>query len=225
MISHEHRCIFIHQRKVAGAAIIGAFGLKGSDPAWHAFNDGVRTPAKSGLWSDKERDYPDYFVFTAVRNPWDRFVSAWKYCASTRARSLEDVLRNPPRRGRSPEEDHDYRHLMRPQVDILRDPSGALVSDFVIRYEALQRDFDEVCNRIGKPGVRLPMTNRTRHRHYSTYYDSRSRSMVAELFRDDIEVFDYRFEDGVGRARSSLLSRVGGLAGSARRRLAEKLRT
>ena len=24
-------------------------------------------------------DYPDYFVFSFVRNPYDRFVSAWKW--------------------------------------------------------------------------------------------------------------------------------------------------
>ncbi len=43
MISHKYRCIFIHQRKTAGSAIITSFGINLEQPEWHTFNEGVRT--------------------------------------------------------------------------------------------------------------------------------------------------------------------------------------
>jgi hypothetical protein len=41
MISHRHRCIFVHQRKCAGTSILRAFGLGPEHPDWHVANDGV----------------------------------------------------------------------------------------------------------------------------------------------------------------------------------------
>jgi hypothetical protein len=135
MISHEHRCIFIHQRKCAGTSIIKAFGIETpDDPRWHFMNDGVLSA-----------DYyarPDYFRFSVVRNPWDRFVSGWLYCASTRDAPLRSLLRNLPKI------ENDYRHITRLQRDILFDHSGYLVVEKLMRYEILQEDFDHVCRLV-----------------------------------------------------------------------------
>ena len=60
MISHPHRCIFLHQRKCAGTAIKEAFGLRNEDADWHAYNDGVLDPA----FAQRPRDY---LVFSIVR--------------------------------------------------------------------------------------------------------------------------------------------------------------
>ena len=137
MISRQHECIFIHQRKCAGMAVMKTFGLLPDNPDYHFMNDGVLSP-------DYPRRPAGYFVFSVVRNPWDRFVSGWKYCASTRSRPLRDVLLDLPREG------HDYRHLTRPQVDILFDAQGRCVADFLMRYESLQQDFDTVCDRLAR---------------------------------------------------------------------------
>ncbi len=96
-----------------------------------------------------------YFRFSAIRNPWDRFISGWKYCTTTRHRSLHDVLANLPREG------HDYRHLTRPQHAILYDENGRLIVEYIIRFESLQ-DFDRVCDTIRKP--RRVRERRSHHR-------------------------------------------------------------
>lgn len=197
MILHENKCIFIHQRKVAGLAIMAAFGIARTNPDKNIFNDGFLSPRQSKLWHEKARDFPDYFVFTAVRNPWDRFISAWKYCLTTRERSLNDVLQNPPELGKNKQEDHDYRHLIRPQVDSIRETSGNFITDYIIRFEALQEGFDEVCDLIGRPRARLLILNATNHRPYASYYDAETRGIVAEMFKDDIESFGYTFENTV----------------------------
>ena len=181
MISHRYRCIFVHDRKAAGISIMSAFGLDHADREWHLYNEGVLAPE----WFVR----PDYFIFTIVRNPFDRLISAWRYLPATRDRPLIDVLTNPPTRGR------DYRHLTRPQVAILRDPrSGALVTDAVIRLEDLQAGFDQVCDRIGKPRCVLPHLNKTRReRDYRSYFDQRTRQMAELVFKDDLEALNYSF--------------------------------
>ncbi|TGG95239.1 hypothetical protein E4656_02120 [Natronospirillum operosum] len=87
MLSHRHRCIFIHIRKSAGTSIKHLFADASKD-----FDDGVLDPH----WPPTQPPVSDYYRFTVVRNPWDRFVSGWKYLTSTRRLSLHDVLRNLP---------------------------------------------------------------------------------------------------------------------------------
>jgi hypothetical protein len=92
MISHADRCIFVHQRKSAGTSVKALFpDATGEDRG--RFNDGVLSPG----WDPDDPLVRDYFKFTVVRNPWDRFVSGWKYLKSTRGMSLVDVLENLPR--------------------------------------------------------------------------------------------------------------------------------
>jgi len=88
MYSRQHSCIFVHQRKAAGSSIKTLF----SD-AVGTFNDGVLDP----LWRAGDPRVNTSFRFTVVRNPWDRFISAWKYLNSTRNRDVKDVLLNLPR--------------------------------------------------------------------------------------------------------------------------------
>lgn len=182
MLDHSSKSIFIHQRKTGGMAVIGAFGLTPSTPEWHAYNNGVLDPA----WSSRPAEY---FVFSTVRNPFDRLISSWKYLESTKNRDLLDVLLNPPQEGA------DYRHLTRPQVAILQDAAGNLIPNFLMRFERLGDDFDIVCDKIGKPRTALRKVNvgSSRERHYRPYFNTDTRHLAETLFRDDLEQFGYDF--------------------------------
>ena len=180
MISRQHRCIFIHQRKCAGMAVIATFGLRPDNPDYHYMNDGVLSP-------EYARRPADHFIFSVVRNPWDRFVSGWKYCASTRNRTLRDVLLDLPRTG------HDYRHLTRLQVDILFDAQGRPATDFLMRYESIQQDFDTVCDRLGKSRVKLPWINVGLRQEYRRYFDEESKALFEQQFAGDMAAFNYSY--------------------------------
>lgn len=180
MISHRHRVIFIHQRKCAGTAIIRAFGLDLSQPEWHLHNDGLQSP-------EFESRPADYRVFAVVRNPWDRFVSGWKYCASTRRRSIRDVLLDLPGEG------HDWRHLTRPQHATILRQDGTLAVDDLLRFEHLAEDFAAFLDRQGIPPLRLEMHNRGRRNHYRSYFDAETRALFEERFRRDIEWLGYSY--------------------------------
>jgi hypothetical protein len=180
MISDKYKCIFIHQRKCAGCSIIHTFGLDQAEPEWHFMNEGVLSP-------EYESAPAGYFRFSVVRNPWDRFISGWKYLPATRDRSLRDLLANLPIDGA------EYRHLTRPQHAILYDENGRLIVDYIIRFESLQRDFDEVCKMIGKPRRKLPHVNQGNRGHYSDYFDEESRRMFLRHFGRDVELFGYEY--------------------------------
>ncbi len=92
MISHKYRCIFVHQRKSAGTSVKALFE-DATGPDRGRFNAGLLSPD----WDPTAPPVRDYYTFTVIRNPWDRFVSGWRYCKSTRRRSLIDVIENLPR--------------------------------------------------------------------------------------------------------------------------------
>jgi len=185
MICHKYKTLFIHQRKCAGTSIISSFGLSPRDTEWHLFNNGSQDIdfSTGGAFS---RLYGDYHIASIVRNPWDRFVSAWKYLPATRNRTIHDVLLNLPSEG------HDYRHITRPQAAILID-QGKPIYDSLMRYESLQADYETYCDIIGKPRVTLPHANRTSRLSYEKYFDARAKSLFYERFSIDIDFFGYQY--------------------------------
>jgi hypothetical protein len=185
VISHAHRLIYIHQRKTAGVSMMAAMGMTPADSDWHLYNNGVLAPG----WAERTEAERGYFVFSTVRNPFDRLVSGWKYLKSTRERTLIDVLRAPPLEG------VDYRHLTRPQIAILRDPaSGTLVTHALLRYETLQADFNALCDRLGLPRRDMPLKNAgVRERDYRSYFDAETRQLAEAMFAEDLAAFGYGF--------------------------------
>ena len=197
MISHEYQCIFLHQRKCAGTSICCAFGVGWSlgSHDWNFMDGGVKSPEDS--------EFPSYFRFSIVRNPYDRFVSGWKYCDGTKDRPLLDVLKNLPRNDldATPENDlngsrvHDYVHVSRPQHDILFYEDGVMGVDFVMRFENLQADFDTVCQIVGKPKMILPHITKTDRLPYRHYFDGEpeAKRLLEEHFKRDFELFGYGY--------------------------------
>lgn len=180
MISHRWRCIFIHQRKCAGSSIISSFGFTTKNPEWHFMNDGILSPE----YGDRPRGY---LTFAVVRNPWDRFVSGWKYCECSRRLPLLEALQHLPQEG------HDYRHLTRPQHATICLPDGTLAVDRLLRFESLQQDFDALCAELGRPARRLPRVNVGQRGAYGDYFDAEAKRLFWPLFGRDAELFGYSF--------------------------------
>ena len=78
MISHRHRCIYVKVPKCASTSVLEWFAAHGGGrpsfrPAWHGGAMSQRLPGTARAMNL----YPDYFTFTFLRNPWERFVSLW----------------------------------------------------------------------------------------------------------------------------------------------------
>ncbi len=186
MISHQHKCIFIHTPKTGGTSLIDAFGMSfNNDIDSHFLNMGLYGNRYD--WDNYRSNYKNYYTFSVIRNPWDRFVSGWKYCNSTKNRSLLDVLQNLPNRCNW----HDWLHLTVSQYNMLYS-EGKCVVNKLVRFENLQSDFDNICDDISMPRRKLKHLNTTIRKHYKEYFTTQEHlDLFYKLFEDDIEHFKY----------------------------------
>src|SRR5689334_4209923 len=108
MISHRHRCLFIHIPKVAGQSIEEVFirlhnlTWKTRAPLLLRRNDQpeLGPPRLAHLKAiDYVRycyvtpqEFNSYFKFSFIRNPWDRMVSFYKYLGKPQQQSFKEFL-------------------------------------------------------------------------------------------------------------------------------------
>ena len=204
IISHKHRFIFFAVPRTATHALrqalrpcLGAddweqqalFGKQSIPvPGIAAIGHGhvsfqqLKDNLPAQTWSS-------YLKFGFVRNPFDRFVSTCFFLnrrnpdfAGNEVKFMRWAIGNERFRGRV---------LARPQYRLLTDENGALMMDYVGRYESLQESFDEICLRIGIAPSELGRRNESRHRRYACYYDASLQQAVADWYRKDFELFGY----------------------------------
>lgn len=187
MISHNHKCIFIHIPKAAGTSLIRVL----SDPPKTDKTDQLVLPfepdenkfdpppphlraydyVKYGLITKELFD--SYFKFAFVRNPWDRIVSEYKYRMHAHRYSFKKYLfEHFPR----PSWSDEYCHVI-PQYDFLHNEHGNMLVDFVGRFENLQKDFSYVCDKLNIETKTLP------HRNISTSIFNRRDNNLIQILR------------------------------------------
>jgi hypothetical protein len=214
IVSRGRKYIFVHIPKTGGTAMTLALEdramkddiLIGDTPKAQKRRKrlkGVKVAGKlwkhstladiDGLVSADELD--DMFVFTMVRNPWDRMVSYYHWLREqdfdhtavllARTLSFERFVMHPQTQGSvkaSP-----YGHY-------LRDAGGRDRTGAAIRLENLADDLAPVEAHLGFKLGDIPHVNASaRHRDYRGYYTDETAEIVAEICQDDIARFGYAF--------------------------------
>jgi hypothetical protein len=204
MISHLHRCIFIHVPKTAGKSILTLFGLPELGVNYKGELTHLEDPydhIPSMRYAPRPY-FGEYFKFAFVRNPWDRLVSAFHYLNAGGANPQDLQFREQYLSAyggdfRSFVQDLPQflkaKHFM-PQSRLVCDEDGRVLLDFVGRFEALDEGVALIAERTGLRGAAVPHTNASRHGRYTDYYDAATRQRVAEVYARDIRVFGYEFE-------------------------------
>ena len=210
MISHTHRAIFIHVPKSGGTSVNNCLRKLGFDrteyhTATDGSNDDITGAYKNGTAWRVERGltdvWQDYFKFAFVRNPWDKMVSCWKNRAK-KYKSFAEFL------GEYPYDDTNHNLIWHtlPQLTHLSDLNGDIMVDYIGKFEDLQQDFDNALTELNLPSNKLPKLNSSDHLHYSSYYETSEQvDFVYKLYKKEIDMFKYEFEDARGKSYRSKL--------------------
>jgi hypothetical protein len=176
MISHQHRCIFIHIPKNAGQSIEHVF-LKWAGLTWKTRaplllrpnDDPAQGPPRLAHLKAGEyvrcghlqpQQFNSYFKFSFVRNPWDRMASFYKYLGSPERQTFKEFLT-----GQFQGELWVSKYwFVGPQHEYVCDPQDRLMVDFLGRFETLQKDFNFVCEKLGVPPTPVPHVNKSKLR-------------------------------------------------------------
>lgn len=226
MISHHHRCIFIHIPKCAGTSfeellghLDGHNGRSGQDhrsvrmiqQPWlspRILRNGENTKDAlrrcrhhfrhaanpNNRLSVDRHQFSAYFKFTVVRNPWLRAYSWYRNAMrdpiQQRNYGIDPALSFPQFMQR-----FVGRGFLRPQTYWLQDFSGAIPMDYIARFETLQDDFASISARLGIAGAAaLPHRIQGQHDDHRRHFDTATVELIARHYREEIELFGYRFE-------------------------------
>ena len=214
LISRTHQFIFVHVPKVAGssirhalrpwavpeqqrpavARILRRMGLRKQMPETSYLarlsleHHSIARMIRHALPDEFGR----YFTFAFVRNPWDWHVSYYTYV--TNLSVPEDDWHIQIRAAGSftkyVEEIAPHHNFQ--QKAFVVDENGQCMVDYIGRYETLDHDFLDICQRLSIPAV-LPRSNESRHRVYREYYDEATRRALEPTVKADCEYFCYTF--------------------------------
>ena len=122
---------------------------------------------------DINQDINSYFIFTVVRNPWDRYVSYMLY----NNESLEKTIKT-----RYPQSHY-----------ILNNDSLAV--DQLAEFSNLQEEVNIFCDKVNINRVTLPHLNKSKREDYKTYYTEDLIELVREKESKIIDLMGYTYDE------------------------------
>jgi hypothetical protein len=200
IVDRKRGYIFVHVPKTGGQSISKALGGKTG-----------AIPTHTPLFSIEKGDC---FAFGFIRNPWDRMVSLYSFLCQKQFKNTDNFKKEKVRGAgfkRWLMEDEfymkeDYQlpigeswvvggHGEFPPMQRRSQLWWLKGCDYIGRFESLSSGYHEVCKQIGMSNGNLSHINKTKHAHYSRFYDSETIDFIAKHFQPEIELFGYSFED------------------------------
>lgn len=206
----QYHSIFVHIPKAAGVSICKT--LFGNLCGGH-------TPITKYQIIFSKEDFDSYYKFTFVRNPWDRAFSAYTFLknggmtdgdkrwADTHLTTYND-FDEFIKKGLIKPSIHLSTHF-KPQYKYLCLPyNQKLFVDFIGYFENIQNDFQIIKSKLSlNSDLELEHQNKTRTHQldYKDFYSRETRDIVAEIYRTDIDLLGYNFDNS--SLKSQLSSR------------------
>lgn len=141
--------------------------------------------------------YKDYEKITIVRNPISKTISAWKYCQSTRGKSLIECLNDPPSNCISPSTwysdwmvNHDWVHFTRSQTDGLI-YKGKKQYDKLFKLE----EYNKIIQYLNKRfDINLKIFHINRNCNSKTEITQEEKDKIYQMYEDDFINFGYSLQ-------------------------------
>lgn len=213
IISHGRKFIFVHIPKTGGTSLALALEGKamkddvliGDTPKAKKRRKRLKDVQVSGrLWKHSklvdvyglvdQAQMEDYFIFTLVRNPWDRMVSYYHWLQDqsfehphvTLAKSVEfSAFLNDGLTQAMMSNDGAARYVS--------DRNGVDRCDLYLRLEHLAQDVEVLEDALGVRLGMMPHANKSTRDAYQGYYSKEDQALVGSVFAPDIARFDYTF--------------------------------
>ena len=184
-----HKFLYFVNRKAASQSILRTV-LKSRKIYWDY---------KSDLDREQVIEYCeryDPYIFTIVRNPWDRVVSSYSFLAQNGSK-YHKVLR----KGMSfPQFVKKVIYKKGPTFDVHIEYQHTSAfcgnerfADFVGKLESIDVWWADLSEAIGNKN-KLVHRNRSNRKAYREYYNNETKNIIADIYEKDIELFGYEFE-------------------------------
>jgi hypothetical protein len=213
MISHQHKCIFIHIPKCAGTTIKYMLfpnekvdwqqadynKVHGWCPKRKFFMQHATAQQLIETELISEDIWNSYYKFTFVRNPWDRAVSDYFWLMNDQ--KIKDSFKNYiHREGRFTKFLNDKEMLyyrgdhLELQTNFF-DMDGPLELDFIGKFESFDDDLIKIKEKLGIPQTKnLHINKSIKKNHYSSYFSDQLKNTFDNIYNADIEKLGYQYE-------------------------------
>ncbi|MFT4806367.1 MAG: chondroitin 4-sulfotransferase 11 [Psychroserpens sp.] len=213
MISHQHKCIFIHIPKCAGTTIKYMLfpnekvdwqqadydKLHGWCPKRKFFMQHATAQQLLETELISEDIWNSYYKFTFVRNPWDRAVSDYFWLMNDQ--KIKDSFENYILRKGTFTKFLNDKEMLYYRGDHLElqtnffDMEGLLKMDFVGKFEHMNEDLNKVKEKLGLANTENLHINKSKKKnHYSEYFSNELKKSFDATYKIDIDHLGYQYE-------------------------------
>lgn len=188
-ISFKHKAVFVHIPKTGGQSVSKMLGIPRNSPQNYYWEGLTHLPLKT---IKEQVDIEDFYVFTFVRNPYDKILSEYNW----RMRNRHAIVYNEPTRNfmefpqymetllsrwnNLSSKWREKAHVM-PQHMFLEDDMD------VFRYE----QFKEGCETLKDMFDIIGPTPKVNVGHYTTKHTERTLEITRMLYEDDFKMLNY----------------------------------
>jgi hypothetical protein len=202
MISHKYKCIFIHIPRAGGTSIEKLIQGKNQWLVDESKKHLTTTQAKKIY----QQYWNDYFKFSIVRNPYDRFVSCLyfkEYFGIKIQKNIIDVSGYKKLFGFPTTIEHDYRFYAKHNIlhDAMAFINNSIYSNILIepidkifKFEELNTAVEELCDIIKIPQKKLPhvlKSNRSSTSKLKILTENKNIQTINSLYLNDFKKYQY----------------------------------
>lgn len=206
----NNKYLFVHINKSGGAIITKNMELNGNIKinGCHRSLKNMLQIAENNFSLKKENLY----IFTIVRNPWDRMLSMYLFYHKNNFNSPEFFSGNSDidnnfnswikyiysksfDRNKKHGDVNIYKYCFSNQLNWIKDDNENIINiNKILKFENNElKDFFENELKLKKYNIEKKI-HPTNHEHYSKYYNKESIELVRTHYQEDIDYFSYNFE-------------------------------
>lgn len=198
MVDDAHKVICVHIPRTEGHTAAHAFGVYNKVNTTKAIGRHALPAQYVKVFPEK---WNEYYKFTIIRNPFDRFVSIF---SNGRRKQLESININNDRQF------DEIRKIFnkvvieelpklikkgpaRPQVTWLRKNKREFFNfNKIIRQENYYNEVIEMLRELNvEPYIKIEPLYISNRRHYSEYYNSEAKKIMYTLYKEDFDLLEY----------------------------------